>query len=928
MLRSERGEDKRREGRASNSGKMRGVRRSIRGVGECSGGVFLLLALGCGGTRAEPHAAAHSTAAPSAARSPSDCAEALVLRERARAHRAAVRRLAALKAFDEAAALCPADLPAIEREMGSLRTELALEGPATVDAALALLERSRTSDDAAQRTLLAERAAVVLEAALGKRLEALVVSPGSRKTELFFTQDSQRLIERHRDGIWLRRRDAWYPEFVARAFGNDGEREDSRPSADARTLMVPVELKGGAEPRYGWPTFTVAVDVEPGKDFGNERARLAVNGRTFGFTSDGALFVTAEPVAKEGSVPAHEELVIADARTFAPMCRVPPPPEEKPGATAGRLVLGKRFALVQWSGGWLGVVDLTNGSSRSARGPDIAIPDEPFSPDERYAAWSTGSETQGVVIFDTATGATRIARDPSCEAQLDFLFDPASTAIALGGSKSLVCSFELTSGRLLRKFRRKIVGSEGGFVVPKRFTPNGAGIYLSNATHDDQLFDVKTGRPVHVGLGFTAGTLHASGTNGIVIGHDGRLATLADDLRVAFVTPKLPAGNRVWSAHTRSDGFIALGFEDHWVLVDPKTGTSRPHSLPVFTTLVHSPDRTLVASADRYGPFEVFSEAGGLVSGSPLSYTNLERVYRDGDSLVVRSETSEWRVNREGATRRGRSTAPAKPCSFSRGHVGTRFSVVMDDEAPERGFICDSWTGERSASFPNLTSTRGAIAVSDDGSRAALYQENKLVIFRRDTNQLDELPTFASPLRFVGTTRLVTTGERTNALAVWDLVEKRRVAELGREEDVITDAYALSPDDRLLFAGRSLWDLSTQRELAHLPENAQGAEFWNSELLAVVSGARLTLYVVPSLKPVLGMIAASNVEAAIAFRLRPDASVSGLQTFGDAAAWDTTFPCAVGNVGVPFRLCREVYGRAGVFDALQSRGPLEARERQ
>ncbi len=191
---------------------------------------------------------------------------------------------------------------------------------------------------------------------------------------------------------------------------------------------------------------------------------------------------------------------------------------------------------------------------------------------------------------------------------------------------------------------------------------NGAGIYLTNVTHDDQLFDVKSGRPVRLELDSAVGALDASGTNGILIGRDGRLATLSDELRVSSITPKLASDRVVWSAHTRRDGWIAVGFDDHWVLVDPETGASRPHSLPILTELVHSPDRTLVASVDRSGPFEVFSEAGGPVSSSPLSYANLERVYRDGDSLVVRAETSEWRVSREGATRRGRPRAPGKPC--------------------------------------------------------------------------------------------------------------------------------------------------------------------------------------------------------------------------------------------------------------------------
>jgi hypothetical protein len=44
--------------------------------------------------------------------------------------------------------------------------------------------------------------------------------------------------------------------------------------------------------------------------------------------------------------------------------------------------------------------------------------------------------------------------------------------------------------------------------------------------------------------------------------------------------------------------------------------------------------------------------------------------------------------------------------------------------------------------------------------------------------------------------------------------------------------------------------------------------------------------------------------------------VRAVQTFGDEAAWDSTFPCAVGNVGVPFRLCREVQGATGLFDVV------------
>jgi hypothetical protein len=913
MLRSARREDKRPSSRLSNSAKMRALRRRSVLVGRGLRAVMLAsCAFGCGSTRPVPRGLPGAAGAPSPARS-GDCAEALVLRERALADRAAVRRLAALKAFDEAAALCPADAAAIELEAGSLRKELALEGAPTVALGRALLERARTSDDAAEGALLGERAVVVLEAALGKRLEALVPSPGPRKTEVFFTNDSERLVERHRDGIWLRRRGAWYPEFVVSAFGNAGKREDARLSGDGRTLMVPMDLQGGAIPGCCWPTLVAAVDVEPGPRFGNERARLGVNGRTFGFTSDGALFVAAEPIEKQGSVLAHEELVVADARTFAVVRRVLPPAEEMATSGVGRLALGKRFAVAQWSGGWLSVVDLESGASRSVRGPGIAIPDDPFTPDERYAVWASSSDAEGLVIFETSTGATRTARDPSCEGGLSTLFDPASSAIAIGGSKSFVCLFELASGRLLRKLRRRQLASEGGFVAPKRFTPNGAGIYLTNVTHDDQLFDVKTGRRVPIGLESSLGVLHARGTNGIIIGRDGRLATLSNDLRITSVTPKLASDSVVWSAHTRSDGWIALGFQDHWVLVEPKSGAVRPHSLPSFTDLVHSPDQTLLASVDRYGPFEVFSEAGGLVPGSPLAIANLERVYRHGDALVVRSEASEWRVSRSGATRTGRPTAPAKPCSLSHTREPGRFREVMDDEEPERSRICDAWTGERSASFPNLTRTEGAIVVSDDGARIALAQE-RLAIFSRDTNRLDELPTAAHPKRFVGKTRLITTGEKTYALAVWDLEQKSRIAELAREEDDYTNAYALSPDDRMLFAGRSLWDLATGRKLSELPDLAQGAEFWSKELLAVVSGARLTLYRVPALEPVLGMVVASRADAALAFSMLGENRVSAVQTFGNEAAWDTTFPCAVGNVGVPFPLCREVHGATGLFD--------------
>ncbi|HEY3495005.1 MAG TPA: hypothetical protein VGK73_09980, partial [Polyangiaceae bacterium] len=584
-----------------------------------------------------------------------------------------MRRLAALRAYESAQSLCPD--AETERALAELRAHFAADRGVS---AAALLEQARSAEragDAGRAHDFQERAVHALESSANERLAAWVPSPGPRETEIFWLSDSQALVERDRDGIRLRRRDAWYPEFATEAYGNQGIRQDALLAGDGRTLVVPVEFEGGGDPPNDRPTELAMVEVAPGAGFGRERARFRVHGRHSGYSEDGRHYVLAEPVSQRGSVPAHDELLVLDGLTFATRHRIAPPPGESAGTTVNGLALGKRFALVQWSGRVLSIVNLETGAVLTAPGPDVAIPTEPLSPDERFAFWTADSATKYFVQYEIATGSTRTVGDPDCEMGTRLRFDPTSRVFVAGGSKGLACVFDLASGRLLRKLRPRPESGQS-YVGPGRFTPNGAGIFVAYGSNPATLFDLRSGRELPTGIAAPMGVLWAKDSNGIVVGRDGRLATVAADLKTRAVTPSLHPAGQVTSAHTRRDG-IALEFAEQWLVVDPRTGSARVHDLPLSTELSHTEDDTFVASSARGATSEIFGKEGGRAPGSPIALAKFEGVHREGSTLVVRAKDVEWRWSAApGFTRTARLPEPSRPCAEPRFHAGAERFVV------------------------------------------------------------------------------------------------------------------------------------------------------------------------------------------------------------------------------------------------------------
>ena len=196
-------------------------------------------------------------------------------------------------------------------------------------------------------------------------------------------------------------------------------------------------------------------------------------------------------------------------------------------------------------------------------------------------------------------------------------------------------------------------------------------------------------------------------------------------------------------------------------------------------------------------------------------------------------------------------------------------------------------------------------------------------IFHTDTNAVETLPTNTAPRHFAGNGRLITRLSSLDHVEIWDIARAKKLAEL-ELADAFPEVYALSPNGSLLLYQRDLWDVATGRKLSRLKDTVEAAEFWDDATLAVVSGVRLTLYRVPSLEPVLGFVAAESAAAAVAFGMgkKSASRVGSLQFFGESGVLDTTLRCSVGNTGVPFRLCRELYeGTRVVSDAFAPSTP-------
>jgi len=64
------------------------------------------------------------------------------------------------------------------------------------------------------------------------------------------------------------------------------------------------------------------------------------------------------------------------------------------------------------------------------------------------------------------------------------------------------------------------------------------------------------------------------------------------------------------------------------------------------------------------------------------------------------------------------------------------------------------------------------------------------------------------------------------------------------------------------------------------------------------------------------LVLADAGSSAAVFGYAPGGRVNAVEVLGPEQAWDTTFTCSVGALGVPFRICRETLERPGLLRAL------------
>ena len=301
---------------------------------------------------------------------------------------------------------------------------------------------------------------------------------------------------------------------------------------------------------------------------------------------------------------------------------------------------------------------------------------------------------------------------------------------------------------------------------------------------------------------------------------------------------------------------VALFFGSGWLIAHGATGKTRPFDFPPLAEHPpsESPDAAVLAFAAGPSP-EIYQAASGKrAARSPLSF------------------------------------GAADPSAWT--------AAALAQPAPTKS-TCDD---------PRLRDPSGQtqVILQDDG-------RYKL----RDCASGQDGVAFALPdypTALLSPTRALFSG-KVGDLVVWDL---QRAAAIGRVPWELNNAYVytLSPDDRYFFAGKTLWDLGSAQRLLKLEYWPTKALFRSSHALLTSQGVTVDVWRAPRFSHAGSAYASRDGAARILFALDLDGSVTALETRGAPDAWDTTFGCGAGVLGVPFRVCRQTLDRSGVLDAL------------
>lgn len=168
------------------------------------------------------------------------------------------------------------------------------------------------------------------------------------------------------------------------------------------------------------------------------------------------------------------------------------------------------------------------------------------------------------------------------------------------------------------------------------------------------------------------------------------------------------------------------------------------------------------------------------------------------------------------------------------------------------------------------------------------------------------------PLALFGNRVLV---GKDGQLVVWDLQRRAAIGQVPQELNN-QEVFALSSDDRYLFTGNTLWDVAGQQRLLKLEYWPESAAFSAQNVLLTRRGVTTDLWRAPRFAHVGAAYASRDAASSIVFALDASGGVSALETRGAREAWDTTFACSAGALGVPFRVCREALEQSGLLASL------------
>jgi hypothetical protein len=715
--------------------------RSGRALGAL--GSALALFAGCGGGQRVERSAPARAPATSSAEPASNCALGRVARARASEHLREDRRLAARKAIEAANRLCPEERAASLEDEETLRSLIDPRGPATVDAAKELLDearRRRGAGDSRELRLLEERAIVLLERALARALTVALPSGSAGETGGAWTGAADWLLLYDRDGVSVRRRGEWYPEFFSAKLPERADEEKAVLVPSGRWLLVPVAAPDALAGQKG-PGSLVPIGLKYGGEFGREGPRLSAETRApWALSPDGSKLVFAEPGRAQ-------TLAIADTETLTVRHRIPAPAEVA-SLESAPLALGNAFALAQWQDGSIAVAELATGRWVHFRSSWGALAQRALSPDERYAVWrgATGKDRNTTIILDTASCAAtctlREVLDPDCTLWADPVFDAESRTVVVGSENSLLCLVELASGRVTK--RLKLQGQKPDLARPYRFTKDGKGLLAMGGGGDLRLFDVKRGRELALPIRGAQGALRSVLGKPAIVSGEG-IMLIGADLRRQVI--KVDTERFGWPVGwTSLDSEVLIKFQRGWSVLNATTGATQELPFPPYTRIIENDSHAWIANVD--GPLpEVFArETWQRVTGSPRFFATLGKVSVESGELVFGDASRE----RRWSVRAGLRSAP-------RSETGAN-----EDEkqaSPE-----EFWS-----SPPSSAGEARLLKRSDEHGKLVVWD----VASERSIGELPLEPYDRSPIALSPGDRFVSIGP-----VIWDLPGQRKLAEL------------------------------------------------------------------------------------------------------------------------------------------------------